>query len=436
MRVLFTIFPATAHLHAIVPLAWALRSAGHEVVVACQADALDQEVITSIGTAGLTAVPLDVPQAPPSAQEQEAALQAAKESLAFFADAWRFDPAEPAETGTWRGARDLLTGMFDLYYPVPEQKDAPWPVLDDLVEFTRAWRPDLVLWDPLMFPSAVAARAVDAAHARLVWGTDAVAVCHERTKREMADPSSGLAEHPWRTSLGRMMERYGFGFDDEAVLGQWTLDLTLPRFRAPVDLAYVPIRRVPYNGAGPLPTWLHGRPERPRVALTLGVSRRMVFGESRGFPMRAFFDSVSDLDVEVVATLNSGQLAAVGAVPDNVRTVPYVPLDQLLPTSSAVVHHGGPSTLGAAVAHRVPQLVVPLSMWDEPFGARYVADRGAGLVCDAGALDVDDLRKQLARLLEEPSFRLGAQALYEETLAAPAPRDVVPILERLTAERR
>src|SRR5215213_4953782 len=35
MRVLFTTQPATSHLHPLVPLARALREAGHEVTFAC-----------------------------------------------------------------------------------------------------------------------------------------------------------------------------------------------------------------------------------------------------------------------------------------------------------------------------------------------------------------------------------------------------------------
>lgn len=287
-----------------------------------------------------------------------------------------------------------------------------------------------------MLAAPIAARVSGAAHARLVWGMDNVAVIHDRTKRELADPQSELTEHPWLSWFGPMLERYGFELDDEMLLGQWTLDLTQSRMRHPLDLTHIPVRRVPYTGAAALPEWLHARPERPRAVLTLGVSRRKIFGRYSGFPMREFFESVSALDVEVVATLNNEQLAAVGKVPDNVRTVEYVPLNQVLPTSSAIIHHGGGGTFAAAVAHRVPQLVVPLVMWDEMVTARYVADMGAGLVADPTALDVDGLHKQLVRLLEDPSFQLGARALHQEMLAAPAPTDVVPLLERLTAERR
>ncbi|GAA2448590.1 activator-dependent family glycosyltransferase [Streptomyces glaucus] len=430
MRVLFTIFPATAHLYPVVPLAWALQSAGHEVAVASHAGVVDPGVIANIGAAGLTAVPLGTPEELPDALGPHTGdAKPDRPSLGF-------DAHEPEETGSWRSTRAILTGMFRLHYPEPEEAGGRRPVLDSLVDFAQAWRPDLVLWDPLMFPAPIAARVSGAAHARLLWGTDNIGVIHERTKRELADPTSELTEHPWLGWFGPLLEQYGLEFGDEMVLGQWTLDLTQSRMQAPVDLTRIPVRRVPYTGAASLPDWLHTRPERPRVVLSLGVSRRKIFGKYSGFPMREFFESVASLDIDVVATLNSEQLNAVGTLPDNVRALPYVPLNQVLPTSSAIIHHGGGGTFSSAVAFQVPQLVMPLVMWDEMVTARYVARMGAGLVADPDSLDVAGLHKQLVQLLEDPSFQLGARRLYDEMLAAPAPKDVVPLLERLTAERR
>ena len=88
------------------------------------------------------------------------------------------------------------------------------------------------------------------------------------------------------------------------------------------------------------------------------------------------------------------------------------------------------------MAFQVPQLVVPVPMWDEALTARHVVARGAGLMAPPDTLDADSLHKQLRRLLEEPSFQLGARALYEDSLASPSPADVVPVLERLTVQHR
>jgi hypothetical protein len=42
-----------------------------------------------------------------------------------------------------------------------------------------------------------------------------------------------------------------------------------------------------------------------------------------------------------------------------VRVVDFVPLNALLPTCSAVVHHGGSGTFAAVLEHGVPQLIIP-----------------------------------------------------------------------------
>ncbi|MEV5986229.1 activator-dependent family glycosyltransferase [Streptomyces sp. NPDC052051] len=427
MRVLFTIFPTTAHLYPAIPLAWALQSAGHEVVVASPEGVVDPNVIDRITSAGLTAVSLG----------GRGELTASLAPLIAGAGPDRPTLAlDPDDENAWRTTRAVLAGMFHAYYPPESAPGGRRPVLDTLVEFAREWRPDLVLWDPLAPTGAIAARTCGAAHARLLFGMDNIGLIRAKTRQELADPSSGLTEDPWMSWLGPVLERYGLDFTEETLVGQWSLDLTQSRMRHPLDLTYVPVRRVPYTGAATLPPWLHSRPERPRAVLTLGVSRRLLAGRHSGFPMREFFDSVADLDLELVATLNGEQLDAVGTLPDNVRALDYVPLNQVLPTSSAIIHHGGGGTFAAAVAFKVPQLVLPLPMWDETVTARYVVRRGAGLAADPAAIDVDSMRKDLVRLVEEPSFQLGARALYADMLAAPAPKDAVPVLERLTAEHR
>ncbi|MFI6876091.1 nucleotide disphospho-sugar-binding domain-containing protein [Streptomyces sp. NPDC050400] len=428
MRILFNVFPASSHVYPIAPLAWALQSAGHEVVMATTEAGLDPKLFTNIASAGLTSVSLG--------GKEELADSLAPLLAAANRPDRRTASIDPDDENSWRTCRGMLTDLLDAHYPPESVGGGRRPVLDTLVEFARDWRPDLVLWDPLAPTGAVAARACGAAHARLLFGMDNVGLVRSKTLQELADPASGLTEDPWLPWLGPVLERYGLDFTEETLLGQWTVDLTAARMQYPLDLRYVPVRWIPYNGGSAFPQWLHTRPERPRVVFTLGQTRRLIDGPQGGFPLREFFDSVSDLDLEMVATLNSDQLATVGALPDNIRAIGYVPLNQILPTSSAVIHHGGGGTSGACVAFQVPQLIVPIPLWDEKVIAQHISRRGAGLVVDPAAIDVDSMRKDLVRLLTEPSFQTGAHDLYEDMLAAPAPKDVIPVLERLTAEHR
>jgi glycosyltransferase (activator-dependent family) len=429
MRVLFTIFPVAAHLYPVVPLATALQSAGHEVRVAAHAGIVEPDIVGSITAAGLIAVPL-------GGKEDIAPVLAARTNggtSPHRTDVLAFEAGEP---GAWEAVRPYLLGLLSLYYPPAPRDGDRLPMVDDLVAFARDWRPDLVVWDPLCPPGAVAARVCGAAHARLLWGRDHVAWIRARTLEQLARPVPEPAEDPFRAWMAPMLARYGLDFTEETLHGQWSLDLAPAGTRLPLDLRYVPLRRVPYTGAAAVPGWLHGRPERPRVCLTLGSSTRKGAEKDSGLPIAGLLEALADLDAEVVATLNRDQLASVPALPANVRAVDYVPLTLLLPTCSAIVHHGGGGTFAAAVAHRVPQVVIPVPKWDEAATGRYVQGRGAGLTLPREGLHPVEVRKALVRVLEEPSFRHGAEALHADWLAAPGPLETVPVLERLTELHR
>jgi glycosyltransferase len=141
-------------------------------------------------------------------------------------------------------------------------------------------------------------------------------------------------------------------------------------------------------------------------------------------------------------------------LPSNVRAVDYVPLNQLLPTCAVLAHHGGMGTFATAAAYGVPQLITDSDVDNALFAvdagngavaakhiessitAREVIKKGAGLSLDIRNLNADTMQKQLLRVLNEPSFRKGAADLRADLLAAPTPAEVIPMLERLTAEHK
>ncbi|MFD7395846.1 activator-dependent family glycosyltransferase [Streptomyces virginiae] len=431
MRVLFTTLAAATHLHAQVPLAWALRAAGHEVCVASQPDLAD-DIVRS----GLTAV--SVGQALDPGQ---------------WADVSPLTEQEVRVEGNiWNAQGGIAWELFDLCELRPErltydymqcvltawtshsfrQTSSPGTV-DDLVAFARRWRPDLVIWDPTTFAGAIAAMATGAAHARLMFGFDVIGRMRQSYRAALRERPPEHREDPFEEWLGPLLRRHGREFGEEAVLGQWTIDPVPTSLRLDVDHPYLPVRYVPYNGHAAVPGWLRRPADRRRVCLTLGRSFRELLGGDRA-SVAELLDAVAELDIEVVATLNSAQLAVLPRLPDNVRAVDFVPLDALLPSCSAIIHHSGSGTTQTALAHGVPQVVVPAPMLDNLLKARRVEDAGAGLyVRDVRALTAAGLRDLLVRVLEEPSFTLRAGALRREMLGTPSPREIVPALERLTA---
>lgn len=419
MRVLFACFAAKSHLYEMVPLAWALRTAGHEVRVASQPDLAD-----AITSAGLAAVPVgEVLELDRQMQEDTS---------------WRDDDSvaelDLAENRPDKLTLDYVHRVFDWHREVVFGNLSAPAVLDDAVRFALDWRPDLVIWDHMSFFGPVAARAAGAAHARFLLGQDFIGRMRGHFTRLRAE-QPGAVEDPMEQWLGPHVRTHGGEFDEDLVVGQWSIDCSLPWLRLPLELDHVPLRFLPYHGPVAAPEWLPERPDRPRVCLTAGLGGREVLGED-WIPFQAVFDAVADLDVEVVATLSAEQLGS-ATPPDNVRVFDFFPLNLLLPSCSAIIHHGGGGAFGTALMHGVPQLVVPSPMWwDAVTKAEDLAERGAALVLPPERLTAETVRAALQRLLDDPSFRAGAARVRAEFLATPSPNAVVPRLEELTAKHR
>jgi glycosyltransferase (activator-dependent family) len=421
MRVLITVIPErTTFLH-MVPLAWALRASGHQVVVASAPSFTD-----TITRAGLTAVPVG----------RDASI-------------WRVEELDPDKR---EEGRDGLPTPWDVvvqpeqvgwldqlygHHTAVEQGHKPenFPIIAGTVEFARSWQPDLVLWDPLSYCGAIAATACGAAHARVLWSVDVLGatrehylrLMHEQPADERADP---LAE--WLTSYGR---KYGYEFSEDLVTGDFTIDQMPPSLRmTATGLNYVPIRYTPYGGPAVVPKWLQEKPKRLRVGFTLGTTATERFA-GYTFSVADALAALSDVDAEIVATIAESEQDKLGRVPDNVRLVPYTPLDALAASCTAMINHCGPGTFLTTACHGVPQLHVPWD-FDEPELARRSAAFGGSTTLHGQTVTGETIRAGLVQLLEEESYRSRAQALREEITAMPTPREVVVQLAELTRQHR
>ncbi|MET8054996.1 activator-dependent family glycosyltransferase [Streptosporangium sp. NPDC005286] len=420
MRVLFATIPEKTIFLPSVPLAWALRTAGHEVRVASQPKFAD--VITQ---AGLTAAPVgrdadfwwDVKLDPKLLEQARAGLPMP----------WKV--AEDRTDVTWESLLDAYGGT------VPhEQKPHNFPLIAGMVDFARHWRPDLVIWEPFTSAGAIAAKACGAAHARLLWSVDVFGVTREHFLRlqaeqppeERADP---LAD--WLAGYGR---KYGFDFTEDMITGNFTIHQFPTSIGVEADLHYLRTRYVPYGGPAVVPKWLWTPPRRPRVALTLGTTATEHFG-GYAANVQDILDALADLDIEVVATIAESEQAKLRRVPDNARLVSYVPLHALVPTCTAVIHHGGAGTLSTVALHGIPQLALPYH-FEGPLISRRLAEHGAGLAIPSALGTGPAVRKALLRLLNDPVFRDRATGLRNEVRALPTPNELVPQLEELTAKYR
>lgn len=159
MRVLCVTLAERSMYESMVPLAWALRTAGHDVRVASHPELTDH-----VTSSGLSAVPVG----------RDHFLWKLVRRSERLRDAVRQDQFPPFDAG------DAPTGELTLeHLQAGYENVVPWtfrPVnealVDDLVAFCRTWQPDLVLWEPRTFAAGIAAEAVGAVHARVLWGVD------------------------------------------------------------------------------------------------------------------------------------------------------------------------------------------------------------------------------------------------------------------------
>ncbi|MBM7769822.1 glycosyltransferase (activator-dependent family) [Actinokineospora baliensis] len=408
MRILFVAHSEKTHYFSMVPLASALRTAGHEVRVATQPD-----MAPAVVESGLVAVPLG------SDHKWKQVMQEKGD------DSWA---ARVVDAVTNDVDHDALFTFFDEttrdYFRTVNNEE----FVADLVGYARFWQPDLVIWEQFTWAGAVAAEAVGAAHARMLWGADVVTRSRLRFLDGVDHRGDPLAD--WLTEL---LTRHGGEFSERVVTGHWTIDPGPPGHRIDNGLDVLPVRYIPYNGPASLPSWLAETPTKPRVAVTAGVSVRGYFGFDM-FSLGALH-AFADMDIEVIATLLPMPGETADAAPANARVFDFVPMAGLLPTCAAVVHIGGAGIQSTAAVHGVPQLILP-GFWDTVVRAGKVVESGAGLSILPHEVTLEHVRDSLARLLEDPAFREGAKRLQEDVLSAPSPNDVVADLERRVADVR
>jgi UDP:flavonoid glycosyltransferase YjiC (YdhE family) len=372
MRVLFVSSPGAGHVFPMVPLAWALRAAGHEVLVATT----DTGLIAA--QAGLPVVDLT----------PDLDFDAARKQLL------RTEPglAEKVMTGRLDDVRTVATAFAH----------AAALLSDALVARALAWRPDVVVQSQLQGSGFVAAAKLGVPLVEHGFG-------FARTEGMPA---------LFRDNMAAVFDRHGV----ELPTRQAVIDVAPPSMLDGPPQGWS-MRYVPYNGGATLPAWLDTPPERPRVAVTVGT---VVPARNGLTSLRRLVDAAGEVDAEFVFALGQADPAALGPLPANVRPVGWVPLSSLLPVCRAIVHHGGAGTTLTALASGVPQLVLPNGA-DRHINAAAAGRRNTAVV--SSPEDVTD--RELRSVLTDDSIRVAADEVRGEIDALPTPADMVASLVEL-----
>ncbi|WP_432840330.1 nucleotide disphospho-sugar-binding domain-containing protein [Dactylosporangium sp. CA-092794] len=396
MRLLFVTWTGGSHLFPMVPLAWAALAAGHEVRVAAPPGCAP-----AITGAGLTAV--GVGQDRPSGQMSGRADLAAWRGEQRWPRRWAGSPEALDD-----GARAVFAALADKQFAMAET------MLDELMDFARAWRPDVVVHDSVAYAGAVAAAALGVPAFSHMFGSPMI--MRNELQDFAGEPVPGYAKLFARLDVAPPAGPHGW------------IDPCPPALQWPAPVERISARFVPYNGPGEHPSWLWRRPSAPRACLTWG----MTAARHRPQAMPEVFANVltvlADLDLEIVLAVTAAHRDRLPALPPRTRVVESLPFHLLLPTCDVLVHHGGTGTGLTAVAAGVPQLMVPLAPVLAAFSERVDAC-GAGIMCDpAEEGDAGGLRRAVERLLTADGARRAA-AVRDEVAALPLPAEVLGMIE-------
>jgi UDP:flavonoid glycosyltransferase YjiC (YdhE family) len=137
------------------------------------------------------------------------------------------------------------------------------------------------------------------------------------------------------------------------------------------------------------------------------VSLSTIYFDGQAAALQAILDALTGLPIRVIVTT--------GAVPPQQLTPPpgievhqHIPHDDIMPSASLVIGHGGHATTMRALAHDLPLLILPMHpLLDQPMIGKAVAAAGAGRVLPKTA-NPDQIRAAVCALLENGPHRAAA----------------------------
>lgn len=374
MRILFAALGSPGHAFPLVPLALALRDAGHDVTFAVGTDTAEAIASTGLEVV-VTGPPLGAAFGPVLARRGLTERPTDQEVM-----------------------RSMATEVFGSVLP-------------------RAGAERLVPWVAEHRPDLVVAEVAEAGAALAAGAAGVPCVLHAFGRRPPAEAPMGARV---RGPLLEIAADHGVTLQEGQPLGHAYLDICPPSLQAPAtgdEGPEFPLRPTAWNP--PVPS--SPTPDGPWVYLTLGTA----MGDAE--VLRTAVGGLSRLGLDVLVSTGSvdaGELADVGSG-GTVRVEPFVAQADLFASATPprlVVHHGGSGTTLAAAAAGIPQLFVPQ-------GADQFINAGAVTAVGAGATlprtpDAEAVAEAARALLADGAERASARALAGEVAAMPSPAEV------------
>jgi UDP:flavonoid glycosyltransferase YjiC (YdhE family) len=324
-----------------------------------------------------------------------------------------------AVTGYWRSPDPDVGVAFENQADLLMASAAGAEIALDTRDVFDELRPDLAVIDCMLPAAIAAARATGTPAASLVhflyglartqmrrvgggWTTDLRSLAATHRMLGLAPARDGLAA--WEAP--------------ELVL------VTAPRWLdidcdAPLNVLHAGPLGVAVGRQSPRRTDVHRQPVLVTFSTTVMNGQRALIDR--------VCEAVAGLDLDVVLTLGPAVDHDDIRVPDNVAVLPFADHDRLLPSTAAVISHGGLGTVLRAVAHGVPQLLLPLGR-DQGFNASRVEQLGAGIQLPTDA-QPQQIQTTMRTLIADKRFAAAAGLLARRLAAEEPDRTAAEALE-------
>jgi len=368
MRILVVSSPLTGHLSPMLPVIGALIAAGDEVLVA-----------SGPATAHL-------------AERVGAQFsRAGNDSDVWFARLGERTRGNPG---------DGIAPERINHYFVPRLfgEIGAADMIDDVVVAANEFGPDVVLFESVAFAGPLTADLLGVPGVQHLWGPV--------LPHEVFVLANDAVSPIWRS----------FGRDVPGYAGVYR-DLTVAICPPSLEARQVPAGDVVALRPSAPPQHEATRGARPVVYVTLGT-----FFNGNTDIFRKILDGLADQPVDVVVTVGSDQdPSALRPAPGNARIERFVPQADLLPTCSVIVHHGGAGTTFGALAHGIPQVIVPQGA-DNYDNAAMCERAGMAVVLRPDEFSARSVAEGVSAVLRDPRFLQAALLTADEiaTMADPA----------------
>ncbi len=382
MRILFTTRPLTGHVEPLRPLAAAARRRDHEV-----AFATGEPVLSQLRQHGLQT------------------FQAGR----GYETRAEFDP-RAQEVATLDPEERRVVFFAELFVGIELE-----PRLDDLIRVIAEWQPDVVVQEAGELAGPIAATLAGIPYVTVGFGAPlpvavlergaSTAAPHWRARGLEAPPHGGLHRHLYVDPFPPSLQR---------------AEITA--------IERQPTRLTPLvaTTADDVPAWLTGLPRQPTAYVSFGTvwNRRLDL-------FQVVIGAAGDLGVNLIITVGAnGDPTALGPQPPHVQVHRFIPQAQILPSCDAIVCHCGSGTMLGAIAHGLPQLVLPQGA-DQFENAALLTTAGAARALLPGAVDPASVRRELRAVLDDDALRAGARRLRDELDAMPSPEAAIERIEAL-----